>query len=295
MKKIEKPFEVMLAGKVNDVHDLQFPLLASPKLDGLRAHVHDGVVMSRNMKAFPNEEMQELFGVRWLHGIDGELISGPATADDAFRRTESQVMSAKKGARNLRFFVFDDYTLPALEFQARLRTAAFRIKQYADFKLVPHTIIADSERLLEYETKMVMAGYEGVMVRSMDGPYKYGRSTWNEGWLLKLKRFEDSEAVIIGVQEFMHNENERDADGKRSGHKAGKRAGGKLGSLLVRDLKTKVEFNVGSGFSDNDRNMFWAMRSALPGKIIRYKYFPGGSKTRPRFPTFGGFRSKIDI
>lgn len=292
-------FKPMLAGKVEDLTDLEFPLYASPKLDGIRAHIIDGGVYSRNMKLFPNEDLQAAFGVRELHGLDGELIYGSPTDPAAFRRTGSNVMSHDGDISAMTFHVFDDFTLPSVEFQHRLRTAADRIKRHKLFSIVQHTLIASVDDLLIFEARAVEKGYEGVMLRSLDGPYKHGRSTAREGWLLKLKRFEDSEAVIDDVQEFQHNENEKGADGKRSSHKAGKRAGGKLGAIVVRDIHTGVQFNIGSGFNERERVNLWENYQNNPanviGKVVRYKFFPTGSKDKPRFPTFEGFRDKIDL
>lgn len=292
-------FKPMLAGKVEDVADLEFPLYASPKLDGIRAHVIDGAVYSRNMKMFPNADLQAVFGVRELHGIDGELIYGSPTDPAAFRRTGSNVMSHDGDISQMYFHVFDDFTLPTVEFQHRLRTAHERVKSFKLFSPVQHTLISSAEELIKYEARAVEKGYEGVMVRSLDGPYKFGRSTAREGWLLKLKRFEDGEAVIDDVQEFQHNENERGEDGKRSSHKAGKRAGGKLGAIVVRDIKSGVQFNIGSGFTDAERVNLWANYQNNPanliGVVVKYKFFPTGSKDKPRFPTFEGFRDRIDI
>jgi DNA ligase 1 len=55
---------------------IQFPYLVSPKIDGLRALVKDGVVYSKTMKPIPTRRVQELFG--HLHGADAELTVGPA-------------------------------------------------------------------------------------------------------------------------------------------------------------------------------------------------------------------------
>lgn len=301
MHEHDEEFSTMLAGKIadeRDVRDLQYPLIASPKLDGIRGHIIDGGVYSRNLKLFPNVALQHKFGLRRMFGIDGELICGSPTAPDVYRSTQSHTSSQHGVVRNMHFYVFDCFALPRLPFHQRLITARHLVRTHgkAAFKMVPHKVIANPLDLLAYEARCVERGYEGTMVRSIDGPYKYGRATFNEGWLLKLKRFEDSEAEIIGADELLHNENERDATGKRSGHKAGKRPGGKLGSLHVRDIHTGVEFNIGSGFTDEERVEFWALYvgAMLGGRIVKYRYFPTGSKTRPRFPTFVGFRDPID-
>ena len=55
-------------------------------------------------------------------------------------------------------------------------------------------------------------GFEGAMVRSLDGRYKNGRSTLREGLLLKVKPWKDSEAEILEVYEMMRNENEEEKE-----------------------------------------------------------------------------------
>jgi DNA ligase-1 len=73
------------------------------------------------------------------------------------------------------------------------------------------------------------------------------------------------------------------------------RPGDCLGSLKVHDLATGVEFSIGSGFSQEQRDYFWEHKAELLGRTVKYKYFPTGSKERPRFPTYLGFRDMIDF
>ena len=89
-------FRPMLAATVdpNDLDALRFPLLASPKLDGVRALVSDdGQLVSRNLKPIPNANVQKAFGRPEFAGLDGELVCGDPTAPDAFRKTTSAAMS----------------------------------------------------------------------------------------------------------------------------------------------------------------------------------------------------------
>jgi DNA ligase-1 len=164
-------------------------------------------------------------------------------------------------------------------------------------KIVPQITIRTPAELLEYEEECLNQGYEGVMIRSVDGPYKFGRSTAREGYLLKFKRFEDAEAEIIGFEERMHNGNEltRDLLGRaeRSSHQANMVGRNDLGALVVRGINgtySGVQFNIGTGFDDADRQIIWAQRSRRLGDVVKYKYFPTGSKDKPRFPVFLGFR-----
>jgi DNA ligase-1 len=167
---------------------------------------------------------------------------------------------------------------------------------------VQHDVVHDVEQLLRYEEHYITLGYEGVMLRAPAGPYKYGRSTLREGYLLKLKRFEDAEAVVLGVEEEMQNTNEavRQADGssKRSTVKAGLVGKNVLGALIVRGFNGRYKgtaFRVGSGFTASERAALWADAQGLVGKVITYKFFNVGSDAAPRFPTFKGFRSPLDM
>lgn len=297
--------EPMLAGKVVDVNKLVYPVMASAKLDGVRAMVKDGVLVSRNFKPIPNRWCQKQYA-GLPEGTDGELIYGDPTEPDAYLNTISAVMSEDGEPKQVLFHVFDNFTY-AGGFAARFK----RVEQCNDYTrgvlVVPHNVIMSASELLAVEEVALDAGYEGIMVRSINGPYKQGRSTTREGYLLKLKRFEDAEAVVLNTFELEQNTNTatKDATGhtERSSHKAGMRGAGVLGGLEVRGINgtyKDVEFRIGSGFSGaanpkGQRAQLWAVRDSLVGKIAKFKYFPSGSKDKPRFPIFLGWRDKIDL
>jgi DNA ligase-1 len=60
-------------------------------------------------------------------------------------------------------------------------------------------------------------------------------------------------------------------------------------------MRTGVEFEVGTGFDDGLRLAIWKNKDYYGKKIVKYKFFPTGSKDKPRFPVFLGFRDAIDI
>jgi DNA ligase-1 len=167
-------------------------------------------------------------------------------------------------------------------------------------RIVEQVTINSAEELLELEAKALAQGHEGLMVRSLDGPYKHGRSTEREGILLKLKRFVDSEAVVESYVPFMHNENEAMTDGlghtKRSTAKEGKVALEMLGKLIGHDVKTGMEVECGTGFTHEERRHLWIFRDKMIKDrwLFKYKYFPTGGKDKPRFPVFIGWRDPID-
>lgn len=293
-------FKPMLAGTCEDITKLNYPVIASPKLDGIRCTIQDGVVYSRNLKPIPSGYVQGLFG-DLPFPFDGELVYGDPCAPDCFRKTTSAVMSQhfpdELDPAGLKLYVFDIHS--KAEFKDRYQHLYGFKDRLGQVEVVPHHLIADAEMLTEFESHHTQIGYEGVMVRSLDGPYKQGRSTLNQGYLLKIKQFKDSEAEVLECVEQMHNENEAIIDElghtKRSHEKAGMVPAGVLGALRVRDVVTGVEFSVGSGFTGDERVALWAVKETLIGKFITYKYFPVGVKDKPRFPTYKGFRDPIDF
>ena len=293
----DKPFRPMLAGNV-DINLLRFPLLASPKLDGIRCLAMDGKPMSRSMKVLPSRHVRAFFTrhAETLEGMDGELIVGEETAPDVYRTTTSHVMAEDK-VFDLTFVVFDRWgriapyeeTLDYLETQRGYLPSGVR--------LLPQTRIPDLGALEAYEGWALNEGYEGVMLRDPNGGYKQGRSSTREGILLKLKRYEDAEAVVIGVEEEMHNANEAEKNElgrtKRSTAQAGLVGKGTMGALIVRGLNgpfKDVEFNIGTGFDAADRADAWPN-----GTVVTYKFFNVGTKDKPRHPVYKGRRSAVDM
>ena len=70
-------FKPLLASPVEWKHLDYSNLWVSPKLDGIRAIIRDGVVMSRSLKPIPNKHVQRILGNSpGIEGYDGELIVG---------------------------------------------------------------------------------------------------------------------------------------------------------------------------------------------------------------------------
>jgi DNA ligase-1 len=286
----------MLAA-ATDGTNLRYPLLASPKLDGVRCLIIDGVAMSRSLKPIPNKFTQRLFGRPEFNGLDGELIVGADSGAGVFQRTSSGVMSVE-GQPEVTYYVFDTF-LGDQRFAERLKLVKKRIEGFHNLELVQHIVIKDMLALGEHEEELLEDGYEGVMLRDPRGGYKHGRSTLKEGWLIKLKRFVDSEAEITGFACLMHNANEATTNElgqqERSSKKGGKVEMATLGSITCRDLKTNVEFEIGTGFTADQRRLLWLGRAKLKGRLVKYKYQPVGVKDKPRFPVFIDFRDPRDL
>lgn len=285
--------------------DLTYPLLASIKLDGIRAIKENQKVLSRSFKNIPNKYVQETMA-SLPDGLDGELITYNKDGSvRTFNEIQSDIMS-RDGEPDFKFAIFD-YVAPN---GGENKAYQLRYQYLKDFimptlpsycLLVDQVSICNEQELKAYEDQVVAAGHEGVMVRSFNDKYKFGRCTFNEQNLIKIKRFEDSEAIIIGFKEKMHNENEAEVDElghtKRSSAKAGLVPAGTLGTLLVRDYYDGREFGIGTykGLTKEDLQEIWNNQDKYLGKIVKYQWQVVGTKDNPRIPSFQGFRDEGDM
>lgn len=290
----------MLAVAAN-IGKLEFPVYASAKLDGIRVIIIDGVVMSRALKPIPNQHVQELFGKSKYNFLDGELIVGDVVSDKVFNTTTSGVMSYH-GQPDVKFYVFDRYdNKSGKPYSERWAGVKSEFSSDAAIRLVEQKLVTNIDELNSFEDVCIRAGYEGVMIRSLSGVYKNGRSTVREGYLLKLKRFEDDEAQLVGMEELLTNGNEATLNNvghmERSQRKSGMRLAGKLGALIVVHPEYG-QFKIGTGFDDEQRVDLWNQylkdKSAFSGVLVKFRFQLSGMKDKPRFPVFIGFRDKID-
>lgn len=232
------------------------PCMASPKLDGIRAIVSGGVVLSRSGKPIPSADVQSAFA--HLEGYDGELISGDPGALDVFARSTGAAMS--RGGTGCVFHAFDHRSEGGFcERSARLH-AAPRVQ------LVRQVVVQTAAELERFEADCVAAGFEGVMVRDPAAPYIEGRTRA----LQKLKRFEDSEALCTGM--------------------VGLESGAPLVGALICRTAAGHELRISAGMSEADRLAWY--RSPPIGALVRYRHAAGQPL---RFPVFAGLRDARDI
>ena len=131
--------------------------------------------------------------------------------------------------------------------------------------------------LLEEQVKK---GEEGLMINPAHGPYECKR-TKN---LLKVKKFHTADVRVISLEE------------------GGGANRGKLGAVYVAFLgpdNREYTCKVGSGFSQTERETFWANPDDIRGKIIEIGYFELSKNQNDnnyslRFPTFKHLRPDKD-
>ena len=291
----------MLASReIPRAEDLTYPVMVSPKLDGQRSLIKDGKALPRTFKPIPNDFVRAWCEANLPEGLDGELMLRDLTGK--FHEC-SGAMRRKTGEPDFVFAAFDFVPCGNIEQTYQNRFAGLEsiagIIDPVHFAVVPHHVVNSPAELLEAYENFLQIGYEGLMVNSPDSGYKCGRSSLKEGILLKFKPFADEEALVIGVSELLHNENEaqKDAFGrtKRASHAEFKSKSGTMGSLQCR-FADGTEFSVGTGFSAAQRAEIW--EEFAHGEVIGYHVKikhqppPGGriEGVAPRFPSFLGFR-----
>jgi len=283
----------LLSATLEDPLRLTWPVMLSPKLDGLRCLIKDGVALSRNLKPFRNKFVQaQLKGLPT--GLDGELIVGEPNRGNVLGRTQSGIMS-EQGEPEFTYHIFDQFDSPHFGFKERW-TSLLDIR-HPRTSLVPHSVIHNIKEFEAFEQSYVDLGYEGVMIRGIYGHYKFGRATHNDQLLWKFKRFRDGEALVTGLEEGVSNTNVATTDAlghtKRSMHQDGMVAAGRVGTILATDQTTGFQLRVSPGeMTADERAYYWNNKHKLLGQVITIKYFEYGMLNAPRFCTFKALRKE---
>lgn len=285
------PIRPMLAVKVREIAKLRLPLYVSPKLDGVRCLLYQGVFWSRTGKPIPNRALQDVASRHPDLFLDGELLCPRLVHQDRFEQyntTISQVMSIEGGSQ-ARYHVFDCYHPLKSKHERYLELASLP----APFLRVEHLLCDTPEQITRLFEQHLAEGYEGSMLACPQGLYKNGRSTLKEQLLLKLKIFEDAEFEIVAVNPLMKNLNVASLNELgyqvRSHAKDNKVAQETLGALVLKTAAGET-FSCGTGFSQAQRDQLWDIRSQLVGQWATVHFFEMTSNDVPRFPVFKALR-----
>ena len=276
---------------------ITWPKYASPKLDGIRAIVQNGKLVSRSLKLIPNQTIREL--IQACEGLDGELIYGDARAHDVYNLTYRKVMTKDGDAEGITFYAFDLQRL-GYAYQTRLHDL-HQMSLPSIVKVLPQMLVNSDIGLEAYYKEVLEQGYEGTILRNPDAMYKQGRSTAASQDMLKMKPFEDSEAVVLDFYEAMENQNTTFTNelGRtdRSTDASGLVPKGMLGGFVVRILNGKfkgVETNIAPGkLTHAERIYIWNNQSRYMNKILTFRHMPHGSMDAPRHARF--YRWRLDL
>jgi DNA ligase 1 len=284
---------------LDELSQVQLPCYGSPKIDGFRCLVGRQPLTSRLSpfrNPFVRSELSGLF--KDVHPlVDGELVVGDRRGPGVLQRTSSGVTNGQ-GKPDFTLWVFDTPQL-GYGFRERLQLAEQIVTELGHnrIRFLRHKLLSTPGELEQYAERCLERGYEGIITRSVHGPYKEGKSTLREQFMLKYKPFIDAEGRVKSWYEEQENTNEakREATGKlkRSSAKEGKKPKGTLGGLILEDCTTKVEVRVGGGFSAEQRRELWKLiqrdPKALLNQLVTYKKQKVGEKDKPRHPNFVDF------
>lgn len=308
-----------------DEAKVQFPCIVQPKIDGVRGLNMTGRLTGRSLKAHKNKYATEFFSHPALIGFDGEFAVAEDTHPELCRLTSS-ALSTIQGEPQLVWYLFD-YITPItahLPYDRRYSLLDWRLGEMsrnpelshlvAHLDIVPMEWCDTLEDLQALDNEWLDLGYEGTIIRHPYMPHKQGRSTVKEGGLLRIKRFIDAEAKVVGIVEGQTNGNEakRNELGhtERSTHQENMIPNGQVGSLtceMLHDvfdpqIKTKLLLSKDQVVTVAPGKMPVEMRKhyfenphELLEQAIKFKLFPKGGKDKPRFPTFQSIRAAEDM
>lgn len=259
---------------------------ASLKLDGFRMlikYTEDGIeAYSRN--GLKMEGMEDFLGkikdsLPFNNMIyDGELLTQKTYKDSKEGYKAISKIARTKGSKNpddLCFHCFDN--VPYDEFLEGVGKKDY-IDRRVDLEQIIETnyikvvkslglFTVDSSDLHTLLDKVVEDGGEGLMINQLNSKYETKRSTG----ILKMKKFHSCDLLCTGVE------------GGTGNFK------GMLGSIVC-DYKG-YKLNVGTGFSQHERELYWNNPELVVGKIVEIRYFEETSNSKDnglslRFPSW---------
>jgi DNA ligase-1 len=320
--KIMKFKPILAPNEQPKLENINYPILASYKLDGIRCIVYKGQLLSRSLKPIQNKQLKKRlkpiadYCEKYSLILDGEIYSPDLTFQEITRYVMTQDFEDKKSVKkfgkileipeSLKFYCFDCLKIKAdgienhTPFMTRL---GYAIEIYTMFKtlmvFVKHERVDNLEEVRTLFEEALEGGYEGLILRYTEGYYKFGRCTIKEGNIFKVKPFRTFDAVIKEVtQGTVVNPNAEKKINELGRSVTSKKKDDRILVNKVRDFV--VDYNghelkvTSSSLTHEERERLWNIRETLIGKTIEYKGMLIGSKNTVRHPVFIRFREDKD-
>lgn len=316
----KKTFKPQLApNQQPDLEDLNYPLLVSYKMDGIRCIIKEGEILSRSLKPIQNKQLKEklepLRKYSEVNGliIDGEIFSPNLTFQEIVSFVMTQDFEDKKSVKkfgkvmqipdHLKFYCFDcisnnDYEI---SFEDRFINAGLVVDQFPLIaELIEHKLVNNKSEVEEYFNKALENGYEGLILRNPESKYKYGRGSLKEGIIYKLKPYKEIDGIVTGVIQSTEVDPNAEKKTNELGYsttskKKNDRIAIEKASAFYVNYQGK-ELKVVLAMTDKGKEDIWRNKEAYIGKCIEYKYLEIGMKDGglPRHPIFLRFRKDKD-
>lgn len=198
----------MLAQSYNEhPHRLRFPAYIQPKLNGVRCLaevVAPGVVTYTSRKGKKFETLYSFSDTILKHCpvstiLDGEIYNHNLTLNQIVSRIKRVIGSRDDIQEDpVKFHVYD-MAAPGVIWTERFETLkAWFGDSEQDVFLVETELVHNADEIKEFHSKKIEEGYEGSMLRNIDGDYEANARSYN---LMKNKDFLEAEFEIIGGYE----------------------------------------------------------------------------------------------
>jgi len=296
-----KFFRPMLAPNEEiSIKNLQYPLLVSYKLDGIRCIFKDGQMYSRALKQFPNIQLKNRFKdvIYWTKEqdviLDGELLAKSITFNELSGLTRQL---NKELPNDLHFYCFDaitneNFNQTFLNRKKELdRTGVDYLKHV---KILQQISVNSSGEIDAIYEKALNWGCDGLILRDPNGRYKFGRGTIKEGLIYKMKPFQTFDSKIIDVlQGTIVNPKAEKTINELGYSRTSKLKEDRLPSGRASDFVVKYdgkELKISIAMTQDEKEEVWRNKEKYMGKMIEYKGMLVGSKDLPRHPIFLRFR-----
>lgn len=177
-------------------HDIVFPCFVQPKLNGVRCIYQNSKFMSRKGKEYTTlnhleSELKEL-GIKVP---DGEIYIKDMTLQEIIRRIKKDRGTTTD---ELQYWIYDQINEDT--FEERNKDIREKFEAFKGLKLiyVPTILVNNEKSIKELHDKWMRMGFEGAIVRNVDGLYKIKHRSKD---LQKYKEFKDEEFKIVGGHE----------------------------------------------------------------------------------------------
>lgn len=259
--------QICMLAHLYDPKRVIFPAYIQPKLDGVRAiwKHKEKVFVSRNNKLLVTSPNIISKLISCPYDLDGEFTIPNKVFNEISGVVRHLDMIPEK--HDICYQVFDiiDEKLLYLERYILLNDLLVHCGQ--NLYVLPALNVKNISEIEYYHSEYLRGGYEGSIIRN-NTSYELKRS-FN---LLKLKPTKEINCTIIGLLE---------GTGKYEGM---------LGAFTVKTEEGKI-FNVGSGFTDEERAYIWKNSTERYDCIqLKVKYQDLSEYGIPRFPVFKGFK-----
>jgi len=275
-------FDVMLApSKLANVTNISYPTYITPKLDGFRCVClplgGQITLWSRSGKIFGNKQLISHF--KALQNVKDVVLDGELYSHELSFEKLVSVLTTEDAEipKDLKFTVFDCIPLKdwnnkscKLRYEQRLKLLRETLNdQVADYKKVVDietTKVDNAKDLVDIYKKHLQSGFEGSIIRSIDGLYHWKRVTLRSGEMLKLKPMETIDVTVKSLYE---------AEGNFVG----------LAGGIEFDFNNHT-VRCGSGFTIDHRKEMAASPSKFVGKVAEIKYMEQTEAGSLRHPVF---------